>query len=98
MALGIETFSSLNGGNSFFKAVTHPEAAAGAAALVRRLAKAREVAIYDPMGFLDGFAACHDLSAAPVDEVYVQAVSEIGQRRLGRQTLPVSAIGSARRI
>ena len=95
MALGIETFSSLNGGNSFFKAVTHPEAAGGAASLVRRLAKAGGVAVYDPLGFLEGFAACHDLGAAAIEGVYVQAVDEIGRHRLGREALPVSQIGDS---
>jgi hypothetical protein len=96
MALGIETFSSLNGGNSFFKAVTHPDAAEGAAGLVKRLAKAQGVAVYDPLGFLEGFAACHDLGEVAVDEVYVQDIDQIGCRRLGRQALPVSEIGRGR--
>ena len=96
MALGIETFSSLNGGNSFFKAVTHPEVAEGAARLVRRLAGARGVAVYDPLGFLEGFAACHDLNGAAIEGVYVQSVGEIGCHRIGRTALAVSEIGAAR--
>jgi hypothetical protein len=96
MALGIETFSSLHGGNSFFKAITHPEVADGAAGLMRRLAQARGVAVYDPHGFLEGFAACHDMAEVPVEEVYVQDLSQIGHRRLGRTALPVSAIGGGR--
>ena len=94
MALGIETFSSLKGGNSFFKAVTHPEAADGAASLVKHLETSGGVAIYDPLGFLEGFAACHDLGGARIAGIYVQAMDEIGRHRLGRQTLPVSQIGT----
>ena len=94
MALGIETFSSLNGGNSFFKAVTHPEVATDARRLVQRLSQARTVAIYDPQSFLEGFAACHDLGAVCVDEVYVQDVAQIGRRRLGREALPISQLGA----
>ena len=96
MALGIETFSSLSGGNSFYKAVTHPEIADEAANLLKRLAEARSVAVYDPLGFLEGFAACHDLGGAPIEDVYVQAVGEIGGRRLGRRALAISDIGAAR--
>jgi len=92
MALKIETFSSLKGGNSFFKAITHPDAADKAASLVERLAGAERLAIYDPLGFLDGFAACHDLSAARLTRTYVQAVTEIGAPRLGRPAEPVTAL------
>ncbi|GGF45203.1 hypothetical protein GCM10011611_59570 [Aliidongia dinghuensis] len=96
MALKIETFSSLKGGNSFFKAVTHPEAATQAAALIRRLSEARSVAIYDPLGFATGFAAVRDLSAVRIAGVYVQAVTDLGQERLGHATKPVTALaGSA---
>ena len=96
MPLGIETFSSLKGGNSFYKAVTHPEVADDAARLVGRLARADGVAVYDPLGFLEGFAACHDLGSAAIEAVYVQSVSQIGCRRLGRTALPVNQIGAAR--
>jgi len=95
MALKIETFSSLKGGNSFFKAVTHPEVAAPAAALVRRLAEARSVAIYDPLGFATGFAAVRDLSAVRIGGVYVQAVTDLGQERLGHGTKPVTDLAQS---
>lgn len=93
MALQIETFSSLKGGNSFFKAITHP--AAPAAALLRRLAAARSVALVDPLGFAAGFAACCDLSGVELEGVYVQAVTELGQERLGRALRPVTALARA---
>ncbi len=94
MSLKIETFSSLKGGNSFFKAITHPDAAGKAEALVRRLEAARAVAIYDPLGFLGGFAACRDLGDVTVEGVYVQAVKEIGQERLGRPARPVAGLAA----
>jgi hypothetical protein len=92
MALKIETFSSLKGGNSFFKAVTHPETAGPALALVRRLASARSVAVYDPLGFATGFAALRDLAGVTVAGVYVQAVTDLGQERLGHGTRPVTEL------
>jgi hypothetical protein len=95
MPLKIETFSSLKGGNSFFKAVTHPDAADRAASLVVRLAGARALAIYDPLGFLSGFAACHDLSACRLHGIYVQSVEAIGTELLGRTAQPVTALGGA---
>jgi len=92
MALKIETFSSLKGGNSFFKAVTHPATAAPAAALVRRLAHARSVAVYDPLGFATGFAALRDLTGVAITGVYVQAVTDLSQQRLGHGTRPVTEL------
>ena len=92
MPLKIETFSSLKGGNSFFKAITHPAVAEKAARLLQRLAAAKRLAVYDPLGFLEGFAACHDLSAAHLAGSYVQAVTEIGAPRLGRPAEPVTAL------
>jgi hypothetical protein len=95
MALKIETFSSLKGGNSFFKAVTHPATAAPAADLVRRLAEARSVAIYDPLGFATGFAALRDLGGVRIAGVYVQAVTDLGQERLGQATRPVTELAGS---
>jgi hypothetical protein len=96
MALKIEIFSSLKGGNCFFKAITHPAAAAGAERLVQRLRQSRRVACYDPLGFLDGFAACHDLGGVALAGTYVQAVAEIGQTRLGRPAEPVTALADSK--
>jgi hypothetical protein len=92
MALKIEIFSPLKGGNSFFKALTHPGAADRAATLVGRLAGARGLAIYDPLGFLAGFAACNDLAACRPRAVYVQSVEAIGTELLGRSAEPVTAL------
>jgi hypothetical protein len=96
MALKIETFSSLKGGNSFFKAVTHPEAADKATALVARLAAAGAVSIYDPFGFLEGFAACRNLDGCRIEGVYVQAVAEIGKERLGCKARPVTELAGSK--
>jgi len=92
LALKIETFSSLKGGNSFFKAITHPDAADRAASLVARLASARALAIYDPLGFLAGFAACHDLGGSAIAGVYVQSVESVGKELLDRPSKPVTEL------
>ncbi len=96
MALQIETFSSLKGGNSFFKAVTHPDAADRAASLVARLEAAKALAVYDPLGFLAGFAVCHDLGRCSVEGVYVQSVEAIGKELLGRPAEPVTDLRTAK--
>ena len=84
MALDIETFSNVKGGNAFFKAVGHPLAAAKARALVGRLAGAGPVAVYDPIGVIECFAAIHDMAEIDVAQVFVQDVDAIGNMVLGR--------------
>ena len=66
MALTIETFSNVKGGNCFYKAVSHPLAAPGARALIGRLADAGAVAVYDPLGLYSGFAELFDLDIAAI--------------------------------
>lgn len=91
MKLNIETFSNVNGGNSFYKAVTHPLAARAVPGLLARLA-GRRVALYDPWGVADGFAEFHDLSGLRIAGAYVQDVSTIGRPVLGRPAQPVTEL------
>src|ERR671922_2916257 len=72
--LRIETFSNAKGGNAFYKAVTHPKTAAGARDLLRRLAQGGKVAVYDPLGFAEGFAAVWDLAGLDLARSFVQDV------------------------
>ncbi|HZS85155.1 MAG TPA: hypothetical protein VFA50_19930, partial [Stellaceae bacterium] len=83
MQLDIETFSNRSGGNSFYKAVSHPVAARLAAQLIDRLSGVRRVAIYDPLGFAAGFDALHDLRRLPLAGVFVQDVTAVGRPVLG---------------
>jgi hypothetical protein len=94
--LNIETFDNSKGGNSFFKAVTHPVAARRAAALLSRLGAARALAVYDPLGFATGFAELYgsaDLSRAGI---FVQNIDAIGRRVLGGVARPVTDLAAAR--
>ncbi|MHA1107541.1 MAG: hypothetical protein ACTSQV_00340 [Alphaproteobacteria bacterium] len=95
MALGIETFSNIKGSNAFYKAVSHPLAAAGARALVAGLKAAGPVAIYDPMGVIEGFAAFHDLSGVEVAQVFVQDIDAIGNSVLGCTAQPVTDMAAS---
>ncbi|HTP85288.1 MAG TPA: hypothetical protein VMQ11_20210 [Alphaproteobacteria bacterium] len=96
MALRIETFSNVKGGDAFFKAVGHPLALEPARALVARLAKGGPVAIYDPLGLAEAFASLHDLSALTVGGLFVQDVSTIGTAALGRRAQPISDLPAAK--
>ena len=95
MALTIETFSNVKGGNCFYKAVSHPLAAAPAAALLARLAAAGPVAIYDPLGMFGGFAQFHDTAALDIRHAFVQDVARIGETLAGRPAQPVTELPDA---
>jgi hypothetical protein len=90
MALKIETFSNAKGGDSFFKAIGHPNAQTAIRALLRRLAAAKPVAVYDPMGTAAAFAEIHPLDGIGISGVFVQAITDIGKSILGHRAQPVT--------
>ena len=94
MKLTIETFSNVKGGNSFYKAVTHPLAARAAPGWLARFGR-RKVAVYDPMGLAAGLAEFHDLSGLRLAGCYVQDVAAIGKPLLGYLAQPVSDLKSS---
>ena len=71
MKLTIETFSNVKGGNSFYKAVTHPLAARAMPGLLQPLSR-RRIAVYDPLGLAGGLAEFYDLSRLAVIGSFVQ--------------------------
>jgi hypothetical protein len=91
MKLDIETFSNVKGGNSFYKAVTHPLAARAVPWLLQRL-RGRRVALYDPLGLASGFAEFYDLASLTLAGSFVQDVSAIGKPVLGRAAQPVTEL------
>ena len=95
MALTIETFSNVKGGNSFYKAVSHPLAAPKAAALIERLAGSGAVGIYDPMGLYSGFAEFYDLSALKIRHAFVQDIEQIGRTIAGCPAQPITDLSGA---
>ena len=95
MALNIETFSNVKGGNCFFKAIGHPLITAPARALLARLAAQGRVALYDPLGMADSLAQFYDLGALDIGGVYVQRIEEIGSSILGRKAQPIAALPGA---
>ena len=90
MALRIETFSNVKGGDAFFKAVGHPLAIAPARALIARLAARGKVAIYDPLGLADAFASLHDLAPCKLAGLFVQNIDAIGKPGLGVKAQPIT--------
>ncbi|MGH6980680.1 MAG: hypothetical protein ACREFC_05690 [Stellaceae bacterium] len=91
MALSIETFSNVRGGNAFFKAVTHPLAAQAMTALRERL-RGKPVAIVDPDGVADALGEIHDLKSLDIVGVFVQDVTRVGHTVLGHTAAPVTAL------
>ena len=100
MALKIDTFDNRSGGNSYYKAVSHPLAAEAAAGLIAKLRAADGVAIYDPLGYSEGFAAFYPLDGVDLRGVFVQDIAKIGDTVLDRRAQPITdlpgfAVGAA---
>lgn len=92
MALEIEVFSNVKGGQCLFKALGHPLVVAKAHALLDQLASRGPVAIYDPLGQAESFAALYDLSKLDVVAVLIQEVTAIGRVILGQEARPVTEL------
>ncbi len=95
MALRIETFSNQSGGASLFKAVSHPLAAAPAAALIEQLRGAGPVAVYDPFGFAATVAEIHSFAGIALAGVYVQKIEQLDRTVLGNRVQPVTEIATS---
>jgi hypothetical protein len=89
--LKIETFDNKSGGNAFFKAVTHPLAAAAAPDLLRRLKEGR-CAVYDLEGQVDALAELYDFGSLDLAGCFVQDVTAVGRNVLGTAAQPVTAL------
>src|ERR1044071_9007891 len=92
MALRIETFDNVRGGNTLYKALTHPHAVAPARTLIAAIEDCGPVAIFDPHGAAAGFAEIFGLGRAEVDAVYVQDIARIGAELLGYRARPVTEL------
>src|SRR2546423_14748951 len=88
MALRIQTFDNVRGGNTLYKALTHPHAAAPGRALVAALAARPPTAIVDPLGGAEGFAEIFGLAGVEIAGIYVQEIARIGGAGLGRPPAP----------
>ncbi|HKS88400.1 MAG TPA: hypothetical protein VJR70_03080 [Stellaceae bacterium] len=92
MALRIETFDNLRGGNTLYKALAHPHAAGGGRAIVKALARCGPAAIVDPHGAAEGFAEIYGLAGIELAGVYVQDVARIGAAVLGQPARAITEL------
>jgi hypothetical protein len=95
MALRIETFNNSRGGNTLYKALTHPAAARPAQALLAKLRDNGPVAVYDPIGAIEAIDAIFGLDRIEISGVFVQQIEQIGTSILGHWALPVTELGGA---
>src|SRR5215469_11557506 len=95
MALRIDTFDNVRGGNTLYKALAHPLAAAPGRALIEALAQGGRVAIIDPHVAAAGFAELVGLDGVDVTGIHVQDVARIGTSVLGRSAEPVTALAQS---
>src|SRR5260370_37001012 len=98
MALRIDTFDNVRGGNTLYKALTPPGAAQLGHALVGTLRRNAPIAVYDPDGAANAFNEIFSLEGVEVAGAYVQQTARVGERVLGRAAAPVTELsGSATR-
>jgi hypothetical protein len=76
--LAIETFNNANGGNAFFKAISHPLAAEKAQLLLQDLKRRGDVAIYDPLNQASAFSQFYDLTSLPLADYFIQDIEHQG--------------------
>ena len=95
MVLRIGTFDNATGGNTLYKALTHPRAAQPGQALLAALADNAPVAIYDPGGAISAFAELFSLFEIEIAGVYVPQVERFGSKILGRAAEPVSKLSDS---
>src|SRR5216110_2554076 len=95
MALRIQTFDNIRGGNTLYKALTHPHAAAPGRALVAALAALPPTAIVDPLGAGEGFAEIFGLGGVELAGIYVQNIAQLGKEVLGFRTLPIDELADS---
>lgn len=93
--LPIETFSNVSGGNALYKALAHPLAADGVSSLLYNLRTEGPVVLYDPFGDAAAFAALYDFSSVRISTCLVQQIEDLGERRFGCETAPVTALKDA---
>lgn len=96
MSLRIETFSNIKGGNSLYKALSHPLTAQRAKCLIDTVAAAGPVAVYDPLDSLEGVAEFYDLTAWDIRHVFVQRIEALGRQRAGHLVQPVTELPGSR--
>jgi hypothetical protein len=92
MPLRIETFDNTTGGNTFYKALTHPWAARPARALLDALADNAPVAIYDPHVAIEAFDAIFALDGLGIAGTYVQQVARVDSEIFGRSAQPATEL------
>jgi hypothetical protein len=95
MGLRIDTFDNVRGGNTLYKALAHPLAAAPGRALIDRLAHYGKIAIVDPHGAAEGFAELFDLTRLDLAGIYAQDVARIGTSVLGQIAEPVPSLAKS---
>ncbi len=96
MSLNIDTFSNISGGNSFYKAVSHPLVMPKALDMIAELANAEPVALYDPLGLAGGFAEFYDLSGLQIRDVFIQDIEALDRPVLGLRPRPVTELADTK--
>ncbi len=96
MALKIQTFDNVAGGQCLFKALGHPLAVERARSLQSRLGSAGAIAVYDPLGLAEAFDQIYGFVGLPIAGVFVQDLNDIGKQILGQPARPVNELAGCK--
>ena len=90
MALRLDTFDNATGGNTLYKALTHPSAVPLGERLCAVLAQGGPVAVFDVGAAADAFDELFGLAGVDVAGTYVQDIARLGVPILRRPAAPVT--------
>lgn len=93
--LRVETFTNEKGGNTLYKALSHPWIEARARNLVQRLEGSGPVAIYDPHDAVECFDSLYGLGGVNISGFFVQKVERLDRMFRGLPAQPVTALAKA---
>ena len=95
MSIEIETFSNFKGGNSFYKAISHPLAAVKIKKLIHKVSKISKIALYDPFGFFSEFSKLYNTSSFKITSAFVSEIERVGSSIAECSAQPISEINEA---
>ena len=95
-ALKIETFDNTKGGQAFFKAIGHPFVLSKIDELLNKLRGKPSVAVFDPDGFMNSFAAIHTIEGINVTHTFGRSYESLSQSILGHLPQPITALERAK--
>ena len=92
MAINIDSFSNVKGGNSVFKAFTHPTVYPKLKKLKKTLESFKRLAIYDPLNLLTSLNEFLSFEKIGGEQIFVQQIERLKNETIARKNAPIDAM------